>query len=289
MIPKTQLPECDVSAATGSRLTRVLPDILAFTVGLSISYFFKWETRDLVWSLWLCSLVLGYMTLFSAIGSLSYVGLAALKKVEPEKRLPLILIGAGGMLFLLVFFSFHFGGFHAGHSAFLRMFFPIEGMPQDGFGRAFLNPPLLLALAAKHLLQPYGLFLIPAIISERKNVFAPIYKAVKTLRAGRDAKEVFDSAEMLNLSKPRPGAKNQGLSQIMTRPYVNVVRMHILILFFGFCYMLKIQSFAVYAVVYFVYFFPWRELNLKAHGSHLGTTTAEVLPKIRDGQKIGDN
>jgi hypothetical protein len=37
--------------------------------------------------------------------------------------------------------------------------------------------------------------------------------------------------------------------------------MHLLIFFFGFCHILKIESFLVYAVVYSVYFFPWRELK----------------------------
>jgi hypothetical protein len=37
--------------------------------------------------------------------------------------------------------------------------------------------------------------------------------------------------------------------------------MHLLIFFFAFCHILKIESFLVYAVVYSVYFFPWRELK----------------------------
>lgn len=43
-------------------------------------------------------------------------------------------------------------------------------------------------------------------------------------------------------------------------PYVNVVRMHLLIFFFAGAAAIKLESFAVYAVVYFVYFFPWRLL-----------------------------
>ena len=57
----------------------------------------------------------------------------------------------------------------------------------------------------------------------------------------------------------------------MSQPYFNVIRMHLLIFFF-FCYALKLHSFFVYAVVYSVYFFPWSELNFSTnlglrHGS----------------------
>jgi hypothetical protein len=34
--------------------------------------------------------------------------------------------------------------------------------------------------------------------------------------------------------------------------------MHLLIFFFAFAHFARLESFAVYAVVYAVYFFPWR-------------------------------
>jgi hypothetical protein len=37
-----------------------------------------------------------------------------------------------------------------------------------------------------------------------------------------------------------------------------VVRLHLLIFFFAAAHFLKLESFLVYAVVYAVYFFPWR-------------------------------
>ena len=42
-----------------------------------------------------------------------------------------------------------------------------------------------------------------------------------------------------------------------TRPYLNVIRMHLLIFFFGACHVLHLESFLIYAAVYAVYFFPW--------------------------------
>jgi hypothetical protein len=42
------------------------------------------------------------------------------------------------------------------------------------------------------------------------------------------------------------------------QPYKNVVRMHLLIFFFAFAHFARLENFFVYAVVYAVYFFPWR-------------------------------
>ncbi len=233
---------------------RVTPDVLAFGLGLDVAYFFQWETRDLVWSLWLCSLVLGYLTILSFFGGAAYCGITALRQSEMslKHRLIAVVVAVLGGLFLLGFFSLHFCGFHAGHSVFLRQFFPLEGLPRDGFGEAFMNPPLLWKLVFIHLLKPYGLFLIPAAIAERRHVFGPFVQAVRAARAGD-----IDGA----FGKPPAGPKDNLLGRAMGRPYLNVVRMHLLIFFFAFCHFLKIESFIVFAVVYTVYFFPWSELK----------------------------
>ena len=100
----------------------LLPDFLAFGMGLALAYYLKWETKDLVWSLWLGSLVLGYLTILSVIFAGAIVGIRALrqKEFEKNKRLPTILLGTAAGLFFLGFFSLHFCGFHAGHSVFLN-------------------------------------------------------------------------------------------------------------------------------------------------------------------------
>ncbi|MBI3985324.1 MAG: hypothetical protein HY343_00240 [Lentisphaerae bacterium] len=239
-------------------LVRILPDILAFGIGLGIAYFLKWETTELVWSLWLCSLVLGYLTLLSAIGGGAYIGIQAIihKDFKKQYRVPAVLIGIAIGIFFLGFFSLHFGAFHAVHSVFLMQFFPVKGMPDDGFGAAFMNPPLLWVLVFRHLMMPYGMFLIPAIIAERKHIFLPLVRAVKAVQAGmRPNDQVGDRTERKKDKDRHP------IGDAMARPYLNVVRMHLLIFFFAFCHILKVDSFFVYAVVYFVYFFPWSEIK----------------------------
>jgi hypothetical protein len=46
--------------AERSRWAQAWPAALAFAGGLAVAWFADWETTDLVWSLWLSSLVVGY-------------------------------------------------------------------------------------------------------------------------------------------------------------------------------------------------------------------------------------
>jgi hypothetical protein len=239
-------------------LFRILPDALAFVIGLSLAWFLEWETTDLVWSLWLCSLVLGYLTLLSAIGGGAVIGIRAIRHEDfkAEYRMHAIFGGMATGIFFLGFFSFHFCGFHAGHSVFLRQFFPVEGIPEMGFGDAFMNPPLLWWMVFKYLMVPYGIFLIPAIIAERKHVFLPLMKAIVAVNAGEKPVSLAGV-----LKKGKNDKKKNPLGDAMGRPYINVVRMHCLIFFFAFCHAVKLDSFFIYAVVYFVYFSPWKEMK----------------------------
>lgn len=236
---------------------RVIPNIAAFLIGLSIAYSLNWQTTDLVWSLWLCSLVIGYLTILSAITRGAYSGLRLIKQTDSTETKPrgAIITGLGTGLFFLAFFSIHFCGFHAGHSVFLQQFFPLESLPEDGFGEAFTNPLLLWEMTLTHLMLPYGAFIIPALLAERKHIFKPLSNTVS------------DKAETpTNISGKQEAKRKQKkiMQDAMSRPYSNVIRMHLLIFFFAFCHFIKIDSFMVYATVYSAYFFPWSEFkNMK--------------------------
>lgn len=253
---------------------RVLPDICAFGIGLGIAYFMNWETRDLVWSLWLCSLSLGYLTLFSAIGGAAYIGFHAVRHPDFDTKhfWPALLIATASGLFFLAFFSIHFGAFHSVHAVFLGAFFPLEGVPTDEFGKGFMNPPKLIWLVYTYLAKPYGIFVLPALIAERKHVFSALIKAVSVVRENKVGPS--DVKSHLRKNKKAKSANKNGLQDVMGRPYINVIRMHLLIFFFGFCHLLKIDSFVVFAVVYFVYFFPWNEVkrHLKIEQSQAATS-----------------
>ena len=53
-------------------------------------------------------------------------------------------------------------------------------------------------------------------------------------------------------------ASGNKFGKLIAEPYKNVMRMHMLIFFFFFAHFVGLESFPVYAVVYAVYFFPWR-------------------------------
>jgi hypothetical protein len=54
------------------------------------------------------------------------------------------------------------------------------------------------------------------------------------------------------------GKNDVSAGRMFSEPYRNVARMHMLIFFFFIAHLAKLENFIVYAVVYAVYFFPWR-------------------------------
>jgi hypothetical protein len=216
-----------------------LPDALAFALGLAVARWAGWSSGDLIWSLWLSSLVVGYATIVWIIGQPA-AALAALAwrtrndpNCSPRTMLvfwALILVGAG---FLLAFFTVHFGGFHYVHSSILLSFFPI-----DAPGVAHANWPSRAIYA--EIFRRYWVFLPAAFLSHR----AAFLRKPLVLDGGQSLK-----------SFARSGVKNR---DFFAEPYRNVMRMHGLIFFFFLAHFAGLENFAVYAVIYAVYFFPWR-------------------------------
>lgn len=234
-----------------SRWTQAWPDALAFGGGLAVAWFADWETTDLVWSLWLSSLVIGYaMIAWSIFRPVFFVGSKAWEhRAEIPGKMVLPAAGGGavylvGGLFMLAFFTVHFGGFHYVHSAFLSSFFPMEpGAPKVAPG-----PSLYW-----EVFQRYWWFLPAAAIAERKAFRL-------TPPPAPEPEDTSVTAEAIAKRKARNAKKNP-FGDGMMGPYKNVVRLHLLIFFFAFAHFAKLESFLIYAVVYAVYFFPWRLLG----------------------------
>lgn len=229
----------------GGRWAEAWPDALAFTIGLGMAWYFHWETRDLVWSLWLSSLVVGYaMIVWSIFGTGAFIAASAWKDravVQTSSKGPLVAGGAimaAGGFFLLAFFTVHFGGFHFVHSAFLNSFFPIG--PE--YARGMPN----LALYAE-VFRRYWWFLPAAAIAERG-----AFRWNPPEPAAPPDTSVAPEDVARRLRQPKEGFTG------MMAPYKNVVRLHLLIFFFAAAHFAKLDNFFVYAVVYAVYFFPWR-------------------------------
>jgi hypothetical protein len=215
------------------------PDALAFALGITVAWWAHWNAGDLIWSLWLSSLVVGYATILWIIGvpcvAFAIVGWKTRHDAgcSPRTMLTLWAIVLVVGTFMLAFFTVHFGGFHYVHSQLLLSFFPIEGpgIPHTGW-------------AAKatyfEVFRRYWLFLPSAFLSHR----AAFLRAPITL----DPNRLLSSL----------AGQDRGKGGAFAEPYRNVLRMHGLIFFFFFAHFAHLENFIVYAVVYAVYFFPWR-------------------------------
>ncbi|MBC8334739.1 MAG: hypothetical protein ISR59_11700 [Anaerolineales bacterium] len=97
----------------------ILIDLGVFFATILLAAEQDWQTRDLVWSLWISSLLLGYLHIILAIAGTINQSSTTIPGLLGE----LFIIGGG--LFTLSFFTFHFGFFHLIHAVFLDGFFPL--------------------------------------------------------------------------------------------------------------------------------------------------------------------
>lgn len=128
---------------------------------------------------------------------------------------------------LLLFFTFHFGMFHFVHGAFLTQFFPRDGVSGFGFP------------------TPWGMF-SGALAAYWPMVVATFLSRYKDLPLGQ-------------ISKEQKGS-------MMVGPYVNVVRMHLLIFVFAGLNAVGASGLAIYPVLFF-YFFPWKVFFYRGKGA----------------------
>ncbi len=247
----------DHSRPDSERWRSAWPDALAFALGLGVAWMAGWTTTDLVWSLWLSSFVVGYSTI---VWMIVRPGVALLRAASRDRAFTRQIVtqhkavttaGIGillfGGLFMLAFFTVHFGGFHYVHSQFLYSFFPLDGADAGRVGAADLSTYLDVA-------RRYWHFLPAAFLAER----AGFMRAPETL-----IDDLSVTATAIAARKARNARRAGGP---MMAPYRNVVRMHGLIFFFAFAHFAHVGGFLVYAVVYAVYFFPWRLLRSREGG-----------------------
>lgn len=232
------------SPVASEEAPRLWLDAVAFVAGLGLAWWQGWQTADLVWSLWLSSLVVGYAMIVWQIAGPAFVVLPriwqgrALTADTPLRAGAGLVLLMGGGLFMLAFFTVHFGGFHFVHSVFLGSFFPVK--PGPGF-------PGLDTYT--EVFSRYWLWLPVAFLAERAGFAAPTKTQPPDLAVTPEA-----------IARRKAGAMNAG----MMRPYQNVIRMHLLIFFFAGAHFLKIGNIIVYAVVYAVYFTPWGALRRRS-------------------------
>jgi hypothetical protein len=197
-------------------------NILSFVVTLCCAIFFNWQTKDLIWGLWASSFSVGYTYI---------VVMAILMVVDAKGATKIIMVLPA--VFSIGFFTLHFGGFHLGHAFFLMDFFPIDATPSSEM-IAFLSRYITYSddstktlMFVYHIIYVFKTSWIMILFS-----FVSRWNDFKTINS--------ENASMM-------------------KPYLNVVRMHILIFVFAGLSAAHLNHIMIYPVLAF-YFFPWGAL-----------------------------
>jgi len=240
------------------RWQRVLPDMLGCAIALALAWALGWRTGDLIWSMWLASLVIGYSlivwNLFSPVILIAGQRHAIAEHLEtaPGKTAAGLGVLLFGKLFLLAFFTIHFGGFHWGHSIFVNSFYPIA----PGTASEFSPTPADYWM----VLKAYGWFLPLAFLAQRALFKWPDAREASASDAARmrarDEGQALSTNQSLRAQR-RPKSAN---SQDMGAAYKGVVKLHLLIFFLFAADALNLPEFFSYSVVYVVFFFPWQDV-----------------------------
>ncbi len=266
-------------------------DLALFAATVALAALQRWSTTDLVWGLWIASLTVGYsLIVTSIVGALAHGGSAASPSgsVPGGKAPPLGSVPAAGFAAIpfnaIILFAtlmvFGFGrvalvvfvlilastGLALGGALRTRPGLAFLPDPQRGLARALVMLPgaaFMLAFFTVHFGMfhfIHGLFL---------NGFFPLVTASP---AGKGPAQVFGivgacAGEALARYWPFVGASAlSGLpgyarawattdGSMMVRPYLNVIRMHVMIFVFGFLSVAGLQSYALYPLLA-VYFLP---------------------------------
>ena len=256
-----------------------LLNLVAFAFGLYLAWSGQWSTRDLVWSFWLTSLGCGSLTLLSFIFAQSIDRWRTQARRVPAEvlarearrpmsgvsrgvehwtanpsnpaRPPMNRVSGGGsaiflvafvfqVLFLLVFFTLHFGMFHIGHAVFLHFIFPISELSalnlraedlilNSGSGNLALVPKILSG-ALEGIVAPYGLFVLTTLFVEREKITEPI-------------SAVFAKSSAEHRARRRGG--------FIILPYINVIKTNLLIFLCFFAKQFNLEdSFWLFVFVY---------------------------------------
>jgi Family of unknown function (DUF6498) len=256
-----------------------LPDLVAFLVGLAVVWVRGWSTTDLIWSLWLSSLVVGYALIVWALvqPTLELLGLGWQHRAEVEasptwndpKQLALFLaIALFGAAFYLVFFTAHFGGFHFIQSQFLLSSYPL------GFEYHTMNRATLMEVVRRYWPALPSAFLARRYAFTRRVFGGPGRRDVRRGQTWGQIPQVPD-----RLAHQEPAATRSKWDEMAESrvggPYLQVMRMHVVIIAFGALHAAQRDSFAAFAAIYALYFFPWRLLR---RTTETAATTLSVSP-----------
>lgn len=201
---------------------QLLISLMSFVFIFLIALVNRWEVSDMVWSLWITSLTLGYGYLLAGITSNAISGGFSIRDSIFSKILGLaipevinIVLLILGALFQILFFSLHFGLFHFVHSIFLNDFFPI-------IDRSFEQPIDFLR------------FITISISSYWPVILFTLFTTLRRFQ------RIFLLAE----------------KDFMKRPYINVIKIHISIFLFAGISAIGFPDW-ILLLIFVIYFFPF--------------------------------
>ncbi|MCX6134866.1 MAG: hypothetical protein NTU47_13720 [Ignavibacteriales bacterium] len=106
--------------------SNMLAEIGVFVGTLALAYWSGWSTKDLIWSLWLSSLCLGYLAVaVNGVRRAMRPGLTTLERT----------FSVMGLIGALLVFSIHFGPFHYIYASILDLLMPLMDHP----GRVYIG------------------------------------------------------------------------------------------------------------------------------------------------------
>ena len=211
--------ERQLAAGPGAR--QWLFSALLFCFGMAAVWLSGWELRDVVWGFWITSLAIGYLLILAGIG---HIGLHQFR----NRGKPLRAVAAY-MVFMVAFFTFHFGFFHWGQANFLAGFL---GWPEPS---AVEFPAIFL--------------LLPTLVAD----YWPIILAGLVFRVG-DARALM--REKLGAATNAREAE-RALNDLMIFPYSGVLRLHIAIFGLLAAGMLSLPDPLLFVLAYAWFFLPF--------------------------------
>jgi hypothetical protein len=100
---------------------QLVPEVVVYLGTLLLAYLSGWTTKDLIWSLWLSSLVFGYLA----------VAAKSIRKVRQPGQTTLdVLLSTVGLIGALLAFTIHFGPFHYVYASILDLLMPLMSHPE---------------------------------------------------------------------------------------------------------------------------------------------------------------
>lgn len=205
---------------TQSKKEDLTVEVILFAITAFLAWFLNWETGDLLWSLWLSSLVFCVAGVFTAMVMLPFYPSESARIYSPQKRRLYRLAGLPVALFGAVFFAFGFLFFHFLYAYFIYMLAPlITELPN-----IFDVPDTLFQEALLGVVKSFWPFALVVLIHERDYF-----------------RRVVRSNSPLNV----------------TIPFNRLLKMHLFIFIGTGAIMIGGTGFFFYMVIMLVFFFPW--------------------------------